>query len=215
LDECEEGIQQTVQTRGDYWIEYYRPLLFTSLGKHFVYGMNSTWKLPGKTTKDVNHGPFLPKNNLDARLHTPRIMDGVRRWMGSGGSQRRITIRKDAHSDPTHKESGPEKDLPPHSTAAVAISLLDPTVSPDEEAEYEEYIEQSYMPPDFVERKDRKVYEATVVIGLGEDVSALEVSEKGYLAYVERASPEITEGPLSKDLLPITFNYEKWLNGTV
>lgn len=47
LEECEKGIQQFVQERGDFWIEYYRPLLFTSLGKHFVYSMNSTLKLPG------------------------------------------------------------------------------------------------------------------------------------------------------------------------
>ena len=47
LAECERGIQQFVQERGDFWVEYYRPLLFTSLGKHFVYSMNSTLKLPG------------------------------------------------------------------------------------------------------------------------------------------------------------------------
>ena len=47
LDECERGIQEFVRERGDFWVEYYRPLLFTSLGKHFVYSMNSTLKLPG------------------------------------------------------------------------------------------------------------------------------------------------------------------------
>ena len=49
LAECERGIQEFVEKyeRGDFWIEYYRPLLFTSLGKHFVYSMNSTLKLPG------------------------------------------------------------------------------------------------------------------------------------------------------------------------
>lgn len=47
LEECERGIQEFVRERGDFWIEYYRPLLFTSLGKHFVYSMNSTLKLPG------------------------------------------------------------------------------------------------------------------------------------------------------------------------
>lgn len=47
LEECEKGLQQVIQTRGDYWIEYYRPLLFTSLGKHFAFSMNSTLKLPG------------------------------------------------------------------------------------------------------------------------------------------------------------------------
>ncbi|EMD35062.1 hypothetical protein CERSUDRAFT_54339 [Gelatoporia subvermispora B] len=47
LEECEQGIRQFVARRGDFWIEYYRPLLFTSLGKHFAFSMNSTLKLPG------------------------------------------------------------------------------------------------------------------------------------------------------------------------
>jgi hypothetical protein len=47
IKECETGIQEFVQTKGDFWMEYYRPLLFTSLGKHFAYSMNSTLKLPG------------------------------------------------------------------------------------------------------------------------------------------------------------------------
>ena len=47
LDECEKAVTQFANTRADYWIEYYRPLLFTSLGKHFAFSMNSTLKLPG------------------------------------------------------------------------------------------------------------------------------------------------------------------------
>lgn len=47
LNECDEGLRDFVQHRGDFWVEYYRPLLFTSLGKHFAYSMNSTLKLPG------------------------------------------------------------------------------------------------------------------------------------------------------------------------
>lgn len=39
-------------TNAEFWVEYYRPLLFTGLGKHFSYGMNSTLKLPG-------YAPFL------------------------------------------------------------------------------------------------------------------------------------------------------------
>jgi hypothetical protein len=46
-EECEKGIREFVQYKGDFWIEYYRPLLFTSLGKHFAYCMNNTLKLPG------------------------------------------------------------------------------------------------------------------------------------------------------------------------
>ncbi|KAI0651286.1 SacI homology domain-containing protein [Trametes meyenii] len=47
LEDCEQAVNQYLSTRGDYWIEYYRPLLFTSLGKHFAFSMNSTLKLPG------------------------------------------------------------------------------------------------------------------------------------------------------------------------
>ncbi len=48
LEDCERGLEEFVRgSRGDFWIEYYRPLLFTSLGKHFAYSMNSTLKLPG------------------------------------------------------------------------------------------------------------------------------------------------------------------------
>jgi len=47
LPECDQGLKEFAQTRSDFWIEYYRPLLFTSLGKHFAYSMNSTLKLPG------------------------------------------------------------------------------------------------------------------------------------------------------------------------
>lgn len=45
---CQESLRNFVQQRGDFWVEYYRPLLFTSLGKHFAYSMNSTLKLPGR-----------------------------------------------------------------------------------------------------------------------------------------------------------------------
>jgi hypothetical protein len=60
LDVCEQALQKFVDqdagegvaagtsgTNAEYWVEYYRPLLFTGLGKHFSYGMNSTLKLPG------------------------------------------------------------------------------------------------------------------------------------------------------------------------
>ncbi|KAF9649675.1 hypothetical protein BDM02DRAFT_3094328 [Thelephora ganbajun] len=45
--ECEAGIIEFTDSKSEFWVEYYRPLLFTSLGKHFVYSMNSTLKLPG------------------------------------------------------------------------------------------------------------------------------------------------------------------------
>ncbi|KAG8918396.1 phosphatidylinositol-3,5-bisphosphate 5-phosphatase [Tulasnella sp. 418] len=47
LDKCQDGLCDFVQTKGDFWTEYYRPKLFTSLGKHFAFQMTSTAKLPG------------------------------------------------------------------------------------------------------------------------------------------------------------------------
>ncbi len=47
LEACQDGIDDFVERSSDFWMGYYRPLLFTSVGKHFAYSMNSTLKLPG------------------------------------------------------------------------------------------------------------------------------------------------------------------------
>jgi hypothetical protein len=47
VEECMEGLDNFAKYKADFWVEYYRPSLFTSLGKHFAYSMNSTLKLPG------------------------------------------------------------------------------------------------------------------------------------------------------------------------
>ena len=47
LEACRDGIDDFVERSNDFWMGYYRPLLFTSIGKHFAYTMNSTLKLPG------------------------------------------------------------------------------------------------------------------------------------------------------------------------
>jgi hypothetical protein len=47
MENCKEGLEDFARTRSDFWVEYYRPLLFTTLGKNFAYSMNSTLKLPG------------------------------------------------------------------------------------------------------------------------------------------------------------------------
>lgn len=64
-DACEKGINDAAQCRGDYWAEYYRPLLFTDLGRHFAYAMNSTLKLPG-------YGGFGCQAFAPVDLHTER-----------------------------------------------------------------------------------------------------------------------------------------------
>lgn len=46
LDKCLQALHLFVTHQEGFWPEYYRPLLFTSLGKHFAYCMN-TLKAPG------------------------------------------------------------------------------------------------------------------------------------------------------------------------
>jgi phosphatidylinositol 3,5-bisphosphate 5-phosphatase len=56
LEACQGGIDDFVDRSSDFWMGYYRPLLFTSVAKHFAYSMNSTLKLPGY----VCRVPYLP-----------------------------------------------------------------------------------------------------------------------------------------------------------
>jgi hypothetical protein len=67
LEACRDGIDAFVERSSDFWMGYYRPLLFTSIGKHFAYTMNSTLKLPGKTFKDINQSPFYPHDKVSMR----------------------------------------------------------------------------------------------------------------------------------------------------
>lgn len=55
VGDCDQKLRDFVRYRGDFWIEYYRPLLFTSLMKHFAYSMNSTLKLPGFVSSTPTH----------------------------------------------------------------------------------------------------------------------------------------------------------------
>lgn len=78
---CAAALPRTAE----YWNEYYRPLVFTPLGKHFAFTMNSTVKLFGcvavmqmavrmmkncrKSPNDADVSPFLPRV---ATAHPPR-----------------------------------------------------------------------------------------------------------------------------------------------
>jgi hypothetical protein len=65
VDECDRGLHDFVTYKGDFWVEYYRPLLFTSLGKHFAYSMNSTLKLPGcvSSLRPISLAAIIYKEN--------------------------------------------------------------------------------------------------------------------------------------------------------
>ncbi|KDQ17280.1 hypothetical protein BOTBODRAFT_105836 [Botryobasidium botryosum FD-172 SS1] len=93
LEDCEEGLRKFMLKRADFWDEYYRPHLSTTLGKHFASKMNSTLKLPGyalpsgcepnpylpgvlrvcrKNGKEEDYSPFLPRVSAANHLNPPK-----------------------------------------------------------------------------------------------------------------------------------------------
>jgi len=195
--ECKAGMVKFTDSKSEFWVEYYRPLLFTSLGKHFVYSMNSTLKLPGKTAKDVNTSPFLPHTQLSN--HLPRGVDGIKRLTGAnvaGGKGIRLN----------EADRPQEPEVARNSTAVLAYQLLDPVVSEEEQAEYQGYINQYQgsldWPSATVERGDWDVYQGSVMAGDG----ALVLEDDLFWVYSEY----MQTGSHNTTLL-----YGSWLNGSV
>jgi len=214
LSECEKILRSFVQQKGDFWVEYYRPLLFTSLGKHFAYSMNSTLKLPGKTAKDMNHSPFQAH---DYRHGGPpsRAVQGVRRWIGSQPSSNKVHGK--STSKPATQKTSVEHTLDWYSTETIAKQLLDPVVSEVEKAEYQGYIDQCQelldAPATLGERKALEVYALAVQTARGDthDYWPEEIP-KEFFSYIERSSTQYLDGG-KKEALPVSFDYDRWLSG--
>ncbi|KAG1761875.1 SacI homology domain-containing protein [Suillus occidentalis] len=205
--ECSSSLCDFVNVGGEFWAEYYRPLLFTSLGKHFAYSMNSTLKLPGKTLKDIAYSPFLPHSTHPT--HHPRLMAGVRRWIGTYPSSQHGFSKKALSS----KQEVLKLDLPsiddPRSSAALAKRLLHPDVSVEEQTEYLKYVDQCFALleacNDEAEPEDKEIYERFVRKSKG-------VVEEGiscdiYATYVQIIEAEDV-GIYGEDLVA---TYEQWL----
>ncbi|KXN84893.1 Polyphosphoinositide phosphatase [Leucoagaricus sp. SymC.cos] len=212
-EESEKALEDFVSVRGDFWVEYYRPLLFTSLGKHFAYSMNSTLKLPGKTAGDVDKSPFQKHFYRDV-THGPGVVRGVRQWIRSGPP----TQRQKRHQIQTQTEAEAVKaQLTPHqeknATELLALQLLEPFVSEDEQDEYQGYIDQceEFLNAQTLrsERKDLSVYQAAIDASNGIGLEwCKEETVESFVTYVGKT--HVYEA--TKELLPITYNYEKWLS---
>ncbi|PPQ90287.1 hypothetical protein CVT25_013112 [Psilocybe cyanescens] len=219
VGDFQESLRKFVQQRGDFWVEYYRPLLFTSLGKHFAYSMNSTLKLPGKTAKDMNHSPFEPHGYRPGHGDPQsRVVQGVRRWIGAHHPSREVIRGKPVVRRLEAKKPPLEPVLDKNSTEAHALSSLNPSVSESEEAEYQEYIDQCQelrdAPTTYGERKDLEVYAQAVQTSKGDDSVEYWHDEvpKEFISYVERNSTRYLGGK-GKEAFPVTFNYGRWLEG--
>ncbi|GLB44123.1 putative sacI homology domain containing protein [Lyophyllum shimeji] len=212
VEECNKALIDFIKTKGDFWVEYYRPLLFTSLGKHFAYSMNSTLKLPGKTARDINLSPFEPHGRRNSN-HNPSVVQGVRRWMTSHPNAAPKKPAKPA-SRPTKKDNI-VLELDRHSTEAIAKQLLEPTVSDNEVAEYQGYIDQCEelldAPTTMGERKDLEVYTTAIRTATGDTPDWPDEVPKEFATYVERGRTQYLDGLQE---FPVSFNYERWLAGT-
>jgi len=166
-----------------------------------------------KTAKDINHSPFLAHGT--GAVHHPRLMEGVRRWMGSQptSSPQKTHGKPDSRADVTKALAEPEFNA--HSTAVIARQLLDPAVSEEEEDEYRGYIDQCQeLIEAAVDRKDRMVYQAAARTATGETAAWQdEIVDEVFLNYVERGTAQYLDGAGRKDALPVAFNYDRWIGG--
>ncbi|KIJ60428.1 hypothetical protein HYDPIDRAFT_98752 [Hydnomerulius pinastri MD-312] len=229
VEGCLDALNSFVSQRGDFWSEYYRPLLFTSLGKHFAYCM-STLKPPGKLIKGTSYSPFMPSNTHAA--HQPRLMAGVRRWIGTQPSSQTDALRRktqfaDALTSP---QSFGVTDALSQSTGALAQQLLDPKVLQEELLEYHRsvfrqlliedlncctrYIDQSQLMLDAMhgeaEATDQLLYMRFVEKNSGKgDLILVDGAMESYQAYVVSASCELVSA--DNRTMVDGYDYKKWL----
>ncbi|KAF8346534.1 SacI homology domain-containing protein [Amanita rubescens] len=234
LEECQHRLSEYVNSsKSEFWVEYYRPLLFTSLGKHFSYSMNSTLKLPGKTAKDMNQSPFAPHGGRNVEL--PSMVSGVRRWMSTSHQTSSSVTAKKSHN--VNKKTAADKQgeqkfniinepepLDRHSTEAMARQSLNPVVPDGEESEYQGYIDQCQELLNASLREpplpgDLEMYVNAVRMAQGDLPGYWDghdaMPPKEFVAYVERGGVSAYLdgiGTVRKDPLPVTWNYERWLS---
>ncbi|EGN94852.1 hypothetical protein SERLA73DRAFT_143741, partial [Serpula lacrymans var. lacrymans S7.3] len=118
-------------------------------------------------------------------------MEGVRRWIGAHPTSRvQTSNRRPSSKVEKHQKTHQDPEHDHRSTEAIAKRLLDPIVSNEEKAEYQQYIEQCHFllqaPPDEAEAADKELYEKFVGKAMGDvyDWSA-EVPLNFYASYAE------------------------------
>ncbi|KAI5993700.1 SacI homology domain-containing protein [Pisolithus orientalis] len=213
LDESTKSLSDFVEQRGDFWSEYYRPLLFTSLEKHFACCMSTP---PGKFIKGVSYSPFLPSSMHV--VHQPRLVTGVKRWMGTHPSSHNEKLRRKAlPADTADKSQLLHKNDLPQSSGVFASHLLDPKVPSEELSEYHRYIDHSQLMLDAMhdeaEYMDQLHYMRFVEKSSGRgDLALADGALESYIAHVR--STALDAGSLEdSSTLSSMYDYDQWLSG--
>ncbi|KAI0030726.1 SacI homology domain-containing protein [Vararia minispora EC-137] len=189
-------MKEFVECSARFWSEYYRPLSFTSLGKHFAYLMNSTLKLPGyvpysiiillRSSKDMNQSPFQSHNHLSTSYQVKPILSHI---------NRKVSL---INNSLTSDES--------------TLLWYDPQIPEEEEKEYQRYIDQCQGIYDDTEAgpdsEDILKYDFAIQLTNG-----LTKIEEGQL---DEVSSSFLQRPLLlySDSWSTTWNYDKWISGT-
>ncbi|KAF8440057.1 polyphosphoinositide phosphatase [Boletus edulis BED1] len=210
LDECLHALHDFVTHRGDFWSEYYRPSLFTSLGKHFAYCMNSL-KTPGKFISGSGYSPFLPSS--PHAVHQPRLMAGVRRWIGNQTPPHNDIVKKSIHTTNIDARSQAHKKSEIHvqTTGMLASQLLNPQVPQEELLEYHRYIDLDQLIRDAMQNEAETTDQFLYVKCIEKSTGKRELlSDNGivYERYMLSAS-----GDQTSTLVADTYSYAKWLTG--
>ncbi|QRW17392.1 polyphosphoinositide phosphatase [Rhizoctonia solani] len=198
--QCSSALCEFAQTRADFWDEYYRPKLFTSLQKHFAFSMSSSSKLTGdKKLSEPECSPFIPRIVAPA-MQPPKLMQGVRRWMGQGSSKRKpnpITIPPKTNPAEDHHEV-----LDSHSIEAMVARALSPVVSENERT-------NTRGEPCYQAEKDYNIYLHEVQIGHGEidDLDVPEACLRRYDAHAQSAARPLEVASEAKETLDKTQQY--------
>ncbi|KND03050.1 phosphatidylinositol-3,5-bisphosphate 5-phosphatase [Spizellomyces punctatus DAOM BR117] len=137
-----------------YYVEYYRPKLYTSFAKLFAFNMIST--CTGLASKDevLDHSPFTVRLNPTQANRYLMIyslnIGGVRRWLKLTNQERETPTESGRASETRDTDehvkgktgASKEASAPWWTTSALASRLLDPQVPGSELKEYKRYIHQ-------------------------------------------------------------------------
>ncbi|CDZ98337.1 Putative phosphoinositide phosphatase [Phaffia rhodozyma] len=143
LTEAENRIRLTLSQGSDFYVEYYRPRLFTVLDRHFAMRINTS----SKNDVELRASPFRPKASKSLRSRRSiQSISSVRRWLASDGTyvpaqrqmsklKNQLAIEPDDRSVHVGAE-GDESSTDINSVEWKVQKSLQPVVEPNEIQEY-------------------------------------------------------------------------------
>ncbi|ORY08286.1 hypothetical protein K493DRAFT_29135 [Basidiobolus meristosporus CBS 931.73] len=131
-----------------YWIEYYRPRLFTSFANLFAYNMNSTLKMSFKdqvqkeVVNESDYSPFTVRASSQSTSLDRLNIGGFRRWLALKNPSTSPIQSKKEPNDSEDSNTVNKKSTSGKTTTELVSRLLHPEVANNETREYRRYVNQ-------------------------------------------------------------------------